>query len=45
MAESEDILEILVYLVCFILFYNICSDMTGEHDTINNNQMAGSSQH
>jgi hypothetical protein len=29
----------------FILFYNICSDMTGEHDTRNNNQMECSSQH
>jgi hypothetical protein len=44
-TESEEILEILVYLVCFILFYNICSDMIGEHDTRNNNQMEGSSQH
>ena len=39
MTESEDILEILVYysMFYFILFYDICSDMTGEHDTINNN--------
>ena len=38
MTESE---EILVYfsMFYFILFYDICCDMTGEHDTRNNNQM------
>jgi hypothetical protein len=43
-TESE---EILVYfsMFCFILFYDICSDMTSEHETRNNNQMEGSSQH
>jgi hypothetical protein len=44
-TESEDISEILVYFSIFILFYDICSDMTGEHGTRNNNQMEGSSQH
>jgi hypothetical protein len=46
-TESEDILEILVYfgVFYFISFYDICSDMTGEHDTRNKNQMEGSSQH
>jgi hypothetical protein len=29
----------------FILFYDICSDMTSEHDTRDNNQMEGSSPH
>jgi hypothetical protein len=29
----------------FILFHDVCSGMTGEHDTRNNNQMEGSSQH
>ena len=29
----------------FILFYDICSDITGEHDTRINNQMEDSSQH
>ena len=29
----------------FMLFYGICSDMTGEHDTRNNNLMEGSTQH
>jgi hypothetical protein len=37
-TESEEI------LVCFLLFYNVCSDMTGEHDTRDSNQMEGSSQ-
>ena len=46
-TESEEILEILVYfsMFYFILFYDICRDMRGEHDTINNNQMIGNSQH
>jgi hypothetical protein len=45
-TESEEILEILVYfsMFYFILFYDICSDMTSEHDTRNNNQMEGSSR-
>jgi hypothetical protein len=44
MTESE---EIVVYfsVFYFILFYDTCSDMTGEHDTRNNNQIEGSSQH
>ena len=29
----------------FIIFYDICSDMTCEHDTRNNNYMAGRCQH
>ena len=29
----------------FILFCDICSGMTGENDTRNNNQMEGSGQH
>ena len=52
MAESEDSLEILVYLSMFyfilfyfILFYAICSGMTGEHDTRDSNKMDGSTQH
>jgi hypothetical protein len=53
-TESEEMLGsfimfyfILLYYILFyfILFYNICTDVTGEHDTINNNQMEGSSQH
>jgi hypothetical protein len=46
-TESEEMFYILVYLSMFyfILFYDICSDMTGELDTRNNNQMKGSSQH
>jgi hypothetical protein len=41
--ESEEILEIVVYfsMFYFISFYDTCSDMTGEHDTRNNNQMEG----
>jgi hypothetical protein len=44
--ESKDILEILVYFTMFhfIVFYDVCSDMTGEHDTRDSNQMEGSSQ-
>ena len=42
--ESEEILVQYV-LFYFNLFYDICSDMTGEDDTRNNNQMEGSSHH
>ena len=43
-TESE---EILVYfgMFYFILSYEICSDMAGEHDTRNNNQMKDNNQH
>ena len=46
MTQSEEMLEILVYFnkFHFILLYDTCSDMTGEHDISNNNQMEGSSQ-
>ena len=42
-----NILEIFVYfsMFDFILFCDICSGMTGENDTRNNNQMEGSGQH
>jgi hypothetical protein len=42
-TESE---EILVYFNLFslILFYNVRSNMTGEHDTRDSNHMEGSSQ-
>ena len=45
MTEHEDILEIVVYfsIFYFIFFYDICSDVTGEHDTRNNKQMERSS--
>ena len=32
-------------LVGFILFYNICSDMTGEHDTRGSYQMQNNIKH
>ena len=43
MTESE---EILVYFNLFNLnlFYNVCSDMTGEHDTRDSNHMEGSAE-
>ena len=44
-AESEDTLTILVYFSIFILFYDICTDMVGNHNTRSNNQREGSSQH
>jgi hypothetical protein len=39
-TESEEILSQNYYI--YFIFYNICSDMTGEHDTTDSNDMEAS---